>query len=146
MSTQDNNSLEALIRKAGVRLGLIVKDDSPDTTTAANANVYIDANSKIQASAMTASKPVYVDSNSVPQSAALPFSLPIVANGTSTTQTFLNLTGSSSESGSNDMGLQLVKGSDYTTFTKSGAIKVTITDSAGNLVNGDHYIQIGTLS
>lgn len=145
MPTQDNNSLEALIRKLGLRIGKAIVDDSSEASIT-SAVLYADASGNLAKTSVSASKPVYIDSSSVPQTGSLPFSLPIVANGTSTTQSFLNLTGSSSESGTNDMGLQLVKGSDYTTFTKSGAIRITITDSAGNLVNGDHYIQLGTLS
>lgn len=145
MSTQDNNSLLALIQKLGLKIGNQVLA-STGLPTSASALPYIDSGSALAATVVTASKPVYIDSSSVPQTGSIPFSVPIVANGTSTTQTFFNLTGSSSESGTADMTLQLVKGADYTTFTKSGAIRVTITDSAGNLVNGDHYIQIGTLS
>ncbi len=96
--------------------------------------------------AALANFPIYVDSNSQMQSGALPFSFPVDVSGQATTTTFLNLTGRSSTSGTGDMTLQLVAGASYTTFTKSGAIKVTITDSAGNVVSGDHYIQIGLLS
>ena len=93
-----------------------------------------------------ASMPMYVDSNSQFQSGALPFAFPVDVSGGSTTAAFLSLTGRSTLSGSADMTLTLVAGSAYTTFTKSGAIRVTITDAAGNVVDGDHYIQIGSLS
>lgn len=108
--------------------------------------VYSNANSELAVTAMVASKPVYIDSSSVPQTGAFPFSAPVDVSGGATTATFLNLTGNSSLSGTADMTLTLVAGSAYTTFTKSGAIRVTITDSAGNVVSGDHYIQIGLLS
>lgn len=96
--------------------------------------------------AALASLPLYSDSNSALAVGALPFAMPVDVSGGSTTAAFLNLTGKSTLSGSNDMGLTLVAGSAYTTFTKSGAIRVTITDAAGNVVSGDHYIQIGSLS
>lgn len=108
--------------------------------------MYSDSNSDLAASALAASKLLYVDSNVVPQAGNVPFALPVDVSGQSTTSAFLNLTGRSSLSGSADMTLTLVAGSAYTTFTKSGAIRVTITDSAGNVVDGDHYIQIGSLS
>jgi len=41
---------------------------------------------------------------------------------------------------------QLVAGGRVTTFTKTGFIQVQITDEAGNITDGQHYIQIGTLT
>lgn len=96
--------------------------------------------------AALASLPIYADSSSNLGVGAYPFSVPVDVSSQATTSTFLNLTGKSTLSGTADMTLTLVAGAAYTTFTKSGAIRVTITDSAGNVVNGDHYIQIGTLS
>jgi hypothetical protein len=94
----------------------------------------------------SASGLLYTDSSSKLASGALPMAAPVDVSGQATTTTFLNLTGKSSLSGTADMTLTLVAGSAYTTFTKSGAIRVTITDASGNVVSGDHYIQIGLLS
>lgn len=58
-----------------------------------------------------------------------------------------NVTGASNP-GSADtlMQGQLVAGARVTTWTKTGFIQVQVTDSAGNITDGQHYIQIGTLS
>lgn len=90
--------------------------------------------------------PMYSDANSQLKVGALPFSFPVDVSGQATTSTFLNLTGASSISGTADMTLTLVAGSAVTTFTKTGFIRVTVTDAGGNVVNGDHYIQLGSLS
>lgn len=59
----------------------------------------------------------------------------------------INVTGASNP-GSADtlMQGQLVSGARVTTWTKTGFIQVQVTDSAGNITDGVHYIQIGTLS
>jgi len=93
-----------------------------------------------------ASMPMYVDSSSNFASGALPFSMPINVTSVSTTATFLTLTGNSSLSGSADMTLTLVAGSAVTTVTKAAFIRVTLSDSAGNITAGDYYIQLNTLS
>lgn len=143
MSSISADSVREEIAENALVMGNPVKT-SAKLKALASYLLYSDSNSNVAASAITASKPVYIDSSSVPQAGAIPFSVPVTAQ--STTATFLNLTGASTLSGTADMTLTLVAGSAYTTFTKSGAIRVTITDSAGNVVSGDHYIQIGTLS
>ena len=59
----------------------------------------------------------------------------------------LNVTGASTTDNADTlMQGQLVAGARVTTFTKTGFIQVQVTDSAGNITSGQHYIQIGTLS
>ena len=113
--------------------------------TTASALPYVDSDSALAATTVTASKPVYIDSSKVPQTGAIPFSLP-VSGGTTTSVTFFSITGASTLSDDLQMTYPLVAGAAVTTFTKTGFIKVNITDSAGNLTDGDHYIQIGTLT
>ncbi len=144
MPTQSNDSLLALIQKLGMRIGKAIVDDSSEASIT-SAVLYADSSGNLGKTTVTASKPVYVDSSSVPQTAAFPFTVPI-SSGTTTSTTFLSLTGTSTGEANTAMTYPLVLGSSVTTFTKTGFIKVTITDSAGNLTNGDHYIQIGTLS
>lgn len=92
------------------------------------------------------SRILFSDVNSELASGTIPFTVPVDVTSLATTTTFLSLTGTSSLSGTSDMTLTLVAGSAFTTFTKTGAIKVTITDAGGNVVSGDHYIQLGSLS
>ena len=108
--------------------------------------VYSDSNSEFASSAITASKPVYTDSSSVPQTGEFPFAVPADVTSVGTTAAVLKFTGNSTLSGTNDMGTTLVAGAAVTTFTKTGFIRVQITDSNGNVTDGFHYIQLGSLS
>lgn len=108
--------------------------------------VFADSNSKLARTAVTASKPVYIDSSSVPQTGALPFAMPVDVSGQGTTSAVASFVGTSTLSGTADMTLTFVAGSAFTTFTKTGAIRVQIVDASGNLVDGAHYIQLGSLS
>ena len=59
----------------------------------------------------------------------------------------INVTGASTTDNADTlMQGQLVSGARVTTFTKTGFIQVQVTDEAGNITDGVHYIQIGTLS
>lgn len=93
----------------------------------------------------TASSLLYVDSSSQLAVGDLPF--PLKVSGLSaTTTTFLDFTGATTLSASNDLGSQIVVGSAVTTFSTTAFIKVTLTDEGGNITDGDHYIMVGTLS
>ena len=104
----------------------------------------------------TVSGVLYTDSSSVLQSGALPFELPVagiastqelkVSGVSSTAVGFLDFTSVSTLSADELMHTPLVAGAAVTTFTSTGFIRVKITDSAGNLTDGYHYIQLGTLS
>ena len=101
----------------------------------------------------TASKPVYADSDGNLATGNLPFATTmagVVVSGLANTATSaVNVTGESNPTvGYLDtlMTGQLVLGSNVTTWTKTGFIRVSVTDSTGNLTDGDHYLQIGTLT
>ena len=100
----------------------------------------------------TASKAVYSDASGLIATGDLPFATTmaglVVSGLASTTISALEVTGLSNPIGYLDtlMTGQLVLGSNVTTFTKTGFVRVKVTDSQGNVTNGDHYIQIGTLS
>lgn len=129
MSTQENGSLEALIKRIlkGIRTGMAIIVDSSEV-------------------AATASVPVYSDANSNVQVGGFPFVVPFVAGVTNTANAVFSVEGSTTGSANELMHQTLVLGSSVTTFTKTGFIRVTVTDDAGNITNGDHFIQIGTLS
>lgn len=92
----------------------------------------------------SASKPLYVDSSSKLAGGAFPF--PVEVSNLSTTGTvFAKFSGSSTLS-ENSLYTQIVAASGATTFTTTGYLRVTITDAAGNVTDGDHYIRIGSLT
>lgn len=64
-----------------------------------------------------------------------------------TASTFLDIAGTSMLSaGGGSMQQNLVAAAGATTFTTTGYVRVTVTDSANHIVAGDHYIRIGTLT
>lgn len=88
--------------------------------------------------AVSSSNPLSTDSTGLLQVSGL---LPITQ--TTITEGVLSITGT----GAADVMTQtLVSGSDATTWTKSGWIRVKVTDSGGRFTNGYHYIQVGTLT
>lgn len=118
MSTQSNDSLLALIQQLGIKLG----------------NQFIGSNGLPTG----AGNPLSLDVNNALQAIGL---MPITQ--TTITEGVLSITGT----GAQDIMTQtLVGGADATTFTKSGFIRVKITDAGGRVVNGYHYIQVGTLT
>ena len=132
MSTQSNDSLNAIIDSIKGVLGLTVLHPSSKTTG-------------------TVSTPLYVDSNSQVAQGNVPFPFTaaglVVSGTTATTVSALSVTAQAETDNSGLlMSGQLVGGSRVTTWTKTGFIRVNVTDSAGVLTDGDHYIQIGTLS
>ena len=94
--------------------------------------------------AVTASRPIYVDSDSKLAVGAIPFA--VLTNAATTTTSVFDITGASTLSDDEIMHNTLVAGAGVTTFTKTGFIQVNITDSAGNITDGKHYIQFGTLT
>lgn len=127
---------------------------SNDAIQATMAQNKIDAGKVTIGETVTAtgnSAVLYSDSAGTLQEGALPFAQTmagvVVTGMASTTISALDVTGASNP-GSADtlMQGQLVVGSRVTTFTKTGFIQVNVVDSAGNLTDGVHYIQLGTLS
>ena len=81
------------------------------------------------------------------QDGTTPLKVVKVSGIVDTATSALDITGASNP-GSDDtlMQGQLVSGGRVTTWTKTGYIQVNVTDSAGNITNGKHYIQFGTLT
>jgi len=126
--TAGNNSLSAQIEARGLRVGNLIKvaDASLDTAT-------------------TASTPVYSDSSSKLASGAFPFALPITAGTTDTSFSNLSFTGTSTGSAATSLTFPLVSNASAS-FTQVGSIRITVTDAAGNITNGQYYIPFGTLA
>lgn len=127
MSTQDNNSIEAILRNEV--LGSIGNSAKSSGGVAA-----------------TISTPLFVDSSGKVAQGAIPYSMPLSAGATNTNFSVMTIVGSSTLSADDIMHQTLVAGAGVTTWTKTGFIKVNITDNAGNITSGDHYIQFGTLT
>lgn len=71
---------------------------------------------------------------------------PLVMSALTTSVSLLDVTGYATLSADEIMHGPLVAGAGVTTWTKTGFLQITVTDSAGNITNGKHYIQFGTLS
>lgn len=69
----------------------------------------------------------------------------VQVTATATSAALLSLTGYSSLSGENDLGLTLVAGATAS-HTVTGFVRVKLTDSGGNITGGDYYIPVGTLA
>lgn len=129
MTEQSNESIQAefALNKAG---------------RMAEGNVVLDSNGD----AVTASAgPLYVDSNQKMKSGDLPYELKF-SGVTNTASAVLDLQAASTVSADELMHGTFVSGASVTTFTKTGFIRVKITDDGGNLTDGYHYIQLGSLT
>lgn len=126
MSLENSDGLYDLIRNFTLKVGNLIKD--------------------LVGASASASVPLYSDSNSKLAAGGFPFALQLLAGVTDTSFSVAAITGSSTGSANELMHQTLVDGAQVTTFTKTGFLRVTITDSAGNITNGAHYIQIGTLT
>lgn len=91
----------------------------------------------------TASSIVYADANSKLAIGSLPMA---VTQSLATTVSVLDVTGYATLSADEIMHGTLVAGAGVTTWTKTGFLQINVTDNAGNIVNGKHYIQFGTLT
>lgn len=69
----------------------------------------------------------------------------VQVTATSTAAALLSFTGYSTLSGVNDLGTTLVAGGTAS-LTITGFVRATLTDSGGNITDGDYYIPVGTLS
>lgn len=110
------------------------------------ALLYSDADKKMAELALDPSNPLFVGSDNLPKSAGFPFAVPLHAGVEATSNSILAIEGRSTYSADEIMHQTLVDGAGVTTFTKTGFVRVSIIDNAGNITNGAHYIQIGTLS
>ncbi len=121
-----NDSIEGLIGSGNLTVGNVIK--------AANL------------SPTTASVPLFSDANSKLNAAGFPFALQLLAGVTNTINSVVAIEGSSTGTANDLMHLTLVQGLNVTTFTSQAFFRVTLTDDAGNITNGQYYIQLGTLS
>lgn len=126
MSTQDGNSLEALVNSKGLKVGNQVL-----------------ASTGLPA---TASTPLFVDANNQLNAAGFPFAVPMIAGATSTSAKVFTVEGSSTGSVNELYHQTLVQGSVASTLSVQGLMRITVTDDAGNITNGDYYVPFGTLS
>lgn len=74
-----------------------------------------------------------------------PFSKVTISNVASTTAALQSFTGVSTLSGTADLTLTLAAGA-AASFTTVGFVRVTLTDSGGNITDGDYYLPFGTLA
>lgn len=88
---------------------------------------------------------LFVDANSAESSGNIPFTVPLFAGVTSTSASVVSIEGSSTGTAADAMHLTLVQGAAGS-LTTAGFLRVTITDDAGNLTNGQYYIPFGTLA
>lgn len=125
MSTQDNNSLAALIALKGLKVGneVLGTDDLPTT----------------------ASKPVYTDSSKKLAVGGFPFAVPMIAGVSDTSASVTSIQGSATGSADELMHLTLVKGANATA-TIAGYYRATVTDDAGVITSGAYYIPFYTLN
>lgn len=144
MSSPSSDSLKVEIDQGRMKVGNQIQASTGSPTTA-SALPYIDSSSKLAATAVTASRPVYIDSSSVPQTGAIPFAYLLAP--TSSATSLIDFSGRSNP-GSADtlMQGQIVAGARVTTLTYTGFLQVNITDAAGNVTDGVHYIPFGTLT
>lgn len=119
MSEMSNEAIQAQISARGLKVGNAVHIRTAQTPVAANTMLTTDANSFLQATP----------------------DCPVV-QPTITGQLF-TLTGGST---SGVLTTTLVAGSDVTTVTKGAFLRVNLTDSNGNITNGNYYIQLSTLT
>lgn len=125
--TQDNNSLEALIRQGRIQIGNEIKD--------ANGNTVVGSAS--------GGGPVYVDANGRFAAGAMPIAMLFNANATS--NSVLSIEGQSTTTANDLMHQTLVVGANATA-TIAGYYRVTVTDDAGNITVGAYYAPFYTLN
>ena len=150
MSEMSNEAIQVQIAtlKADEAVKIAVGDDvitAAGGAVTASSVVYADSGSDFATNAITASKLLYADANKVPQTGNLPFE--IVHSGVANTASaIVEYQANSTLTANHLMHGTFVAGAQVTTFTKTGFIRVKITDDGGNLTDGYHYIQIGSLS
>lgn len=74
-----------------------------------------------------------------------PLSVVKVSGIESSGSAFMNVTGRSTLADAGSLYTTIVAAAGMTTYTVTGYLRVRITDEAGNVTDGDHYIQIGTI-
>ena len=126
MSTESNDSLNAKILAMRLQIG----------------NEVLGSNGLVGSPSML----LYADSAGKLAQGNIPFMVPLHAGVSNTGYSVMEIKGYSTLTDNDIMHQTLVAGAGVTTFTKTGFIRVNIIDSAGNITDGSHYIQIGTLT
>ena len=114
-----NEAIQAQITARGLKVGNPVHIQTAQTPVTANTVLTTDASSNLQATS----------------------NLPVV-QPTITSEIF-TLTGKST---SGVLTTTLVAGADVTTATKAGFLRVNVTDSNGNITNGNYYLELFTIT
>lgn len=113
----------ALINATDVQIGSLVKNTAGTQGVAASA-LYADTNGNLASGGV----------------------VPFISGITNTAAAFFSVEGSSTNTANDLMHQSLVAGANVTTATKQAFLRVTLTDDAGNITNGDYYIQLNSLS
>lgn len=107
-------------------------------------NAVVDANNALQTGG-DLNAPMFVDGNSTMQVGGFPFAIQLLAGVTSTSNSIATIEGSSTGTAAAALTQTLVQGTSAS-LTTTGFLRITITDDAGNLTNGQYYIPFGTLA
>ena len=118
MSTQDNNSLEAVINAGKMKAGNPVLNSSGAVAATQVSQLTTDSSGNLQVTTH----------------------LPIV--GETTTSKLFEFTGTAT---ADVLTQTLVAGATVTTATKAGFIRVGITDAGGVMTNGSYYLEVFTI-
>ncbi len=119
MATPSNDELAAVIAANGLKVGNLVKKDATGVTVGASLNLQTDTNGNLSAVAPST-----------------------IVQPTITSEAY-NVTG---KSAGGILVNTLVAGADVTTATKAAFIRVALTDSAGNITNGNYYLEVFTIT
>lgn len=126
MSLENSDGLYDLIRNFTLKVGNIIRD--------------------LVGATATASTTIYSDSSSKLAVGGLPFAIQLISGLTDSSASVADVQGRSTLTANDLMHTNLVAGAAVTTFTATGYLRVSVTDAGGNITNGAHYIQVGTLS
>lgn len=128
MSEMSNEAIQKQIESRGLRIGNVIKvaDAGSEAATTVSAQVYSDSAGKLA-------------------SGGLPFTALFLAGVTSTSASVVSVEGSTTGAAATSMIQTLVQGLTGS-LTVAGFLRITVTDDAGNLTNGQYYIPFGTLA
>lgn len=128
MSSSTPDSVKAELEAGKMKEGNSVVDDNNALQTGTDLNA-----------------PMYVDGNSTLQVGGFPFAVQLLAGVTSTSNSIASIEGSTTGSANAILTQTLVQGA-AASLTTTGFLRITVTDDAGNLTNGQYYIPFGTLA
>lgn len=137
MGTQDNTSLETLIKQKGLNVGNEVLT-AAGVKTAGKYHLATDSESKLIETSATTGALAHAHQSST--TGALP-ALKITQADTS--EEAIRITGSAT---ADVLTETLVAGATVTTATKAGFIRVNIQDDGNVMTDGNYYIQVYTIT